>query len=377
MYRVTELKMEGAKQARPPAVVPLTTDLIKKILQQQQQQKGAALSAANKAAQGVTASQYGSVPQQQGATAINLAEMGKHHHQVQGSRAAISVQVLNNNVNPPDQTASQPPKYTYKVKIVNPGKKSVVIVRYLHSYTGKFESVNGLRVRLMDEFQQHVPATATFDVGYFEGKQQSKIWLVTSDDLDRLYQLHPKGGEVLLWCEGMSETGNGECRSAGKRSKEADSAVSKRTQQEAEVECAFKELRERHGETWDMPRLKLWARCIASGIHDDYDNPPDSPAFSGAAPKRARKESLSEAISGAAVAIVKALSTDPKEKASERPQSVCPPGPGVSPGRAVDLRMKNFQQLRFLQQLYEDNILDEKQYAEQKESILASLCNLN
>ena len=50
----------------------------------------------------------------------------------------------------------------------------------------------------MDEFQQHVPATATFDVGYFEGKQQSKIWLVTSDDLDRLYELHPKGGEMLL-----------------------------------------------------------------------------------------------------------------------------------------------------------------------------------
>ena len=174
-----------------------------------------------------------------------------------------------------------------------------------------------------------------------------KIWLVTSDDLDRLYQLHPKGGEVLLWCKGTSETGNGECRSAGKRSKETDSAIilSKCAQQEAEVESTYKELKERHGETWDMPRLKLWAWCIASGIHDNYDNPPDTPAFSGAAPKRARKESLSEAISGAAVAIVKALSTDPKEKkekASEGPHSSCPPGPGVSPGCAVDLRMKKF-----------------------------------
>ena len=318
----------------------------------------------------MTAPQCDSVPQQQGGTTINLAEMGKHHHQVQGSRAAISVQVINNNVNPPGRMASQHPKYTYKVKIINPGKKSTVIVRYLHNFTEKFKSVNGLRVRLMDEFQQHVPATATFDVGYFEGKQQSKIWLVTSDDLDRLYELHPKGGEVLLWhrCEGVSETGSG---SAGKRSKEADSAVSKRTQQEAEVESAYKELKEWHGEMWDMPRLKLWARCIASGIHDDYGNPPDSPAFSGAAPKRARKESLSEALSGAAVAIIKEI-----KKASKSPQSSCPPGPGVSPGRAVDLRMKNFQQLRFLQQLYEDKILDEKQYTKQKESILAALRNL-
>ena len=54
---VADLKMEGARQARPSTVVPLTTDLIQEILQQQQQQKGAALSAANKAAasQGVTA----------------------------------------------------------------------------------------------------------------------------------------------------------------------------------------------------------------------------------------------------------------------------------------------------------------------------------
>ena len=64
MYRVAELKMEGARQARPPTVVPLTTDLIQKILQQQQQQKRAILSATNKASTGVTASQYGSVPQQ-------------------------------------------------------------------------------------------------------------------------------------------------------------------------------------------------------------------------------------------------------------------------------------------------------------------------
>ena len=47
---------------------------------------------------------------------------------------------------------------------------------------------------------------------------------------------------------------------------------------------------------------------------------------SGSAGKRS-KESLSEALSGAAVAIVKEI-----KKAGESPQSSCPPGPGVSPG---------------------------------------------
>ena len=93
---------------------------------------------------------------------------------------------------------------------------------------------------------------------------------MTSEDLGKLHELYPNRGEVPLWCDGVSETGNSDGRSTGKRSKDADSS---KRQQETEVESAYKELKEKHGETWDMPRLKLWARCIASGIHDDYDNP--------------------------------------------------------------------------------------------------------
>ena len=57
-------------------------------------------------------------------------------------------------------------------------------------------------------------------------------------------------------------------------------------------------------QTWDVHWLKLQAHCIVSQVDSDYDNPPDCPAFSGTIPKRARRESLSDAISGAAVAIV-------------------------------------------------------------------------
>ena len=44
--------------------------------------------------------------------------------------------------------------------------------------------------------------------------------------------------------------------------------------------------------------------------------------------------------------------------------------PGVSPGKAVDLRMKNYEQIRYLQQLYEDGILDQKEFIEQKRIFL-------
>ena len=112
----------------------------------------------------------------------------------------------------------------------------------------KFESVNGLRVHLMNEFQEHVPTTATFDVGYYEGKQQSKIWLVTTDDLHKMYGLHPTGGEVLLWCDGVSDESR--AGSIAKRSKEADATASKRSRQEGKVEVVYKELSEninKHG----------------------------------------------------------------------------------------------------------------------------------
>lgn len=166
---------------RPPTVVPLTKALIQQLVNQQQQG-----------------------PPPHGATALvskdmeSTSQINVSGQNRQKGQAAVSVQVLTNNVNPSPTGIMQPKiKYTYKVKIVGTSKTSAPIVRYLHNFTDRFQSVNGLRLKLMDEFQSHVLSsiTITFDVGYFEaGKQQSKIWLVTSGDVDKLCELHPRGG---------------------------------------------------------------------------------------------------------------------------------------------------------------------------------------
>ena len=49
---------------------------------------------------------------------------------------------------------------------------------------------------------------------------------------------------------------------------------------------------------------------------------------------------------------------------------------GVSPGKAADIRMKNLEQLQYMQQLMEDGMLTSEEFIEQKQIILASLCNL-
>ena len=98
-------------------------------------------------------------------------------------------------------------------------------------------------------------------------------------------------------------------------------------------------------------------------MHDDFDNPPDLPAFRNGILKKAKHESLSDALTGAVVAFAHAFkgNTSLVQSPSEMPVTAV----GMSPGKAVDLRMKNFE-LHYLQQLY-DGILTMKVFEEQKE----------
>lgn len=97
---------------------------------------------------------------------------------------------------------------------------------------------------------------------------------------------------------------------------------------------------------------RMWARMVANDLHDDLEEPPNIPAFCST-PKRSRQPSVSNAISGAAIAITKALGGTPQEG---RPNGC---HTGVSPGKAIELRMKNYEQLRYLQHLLEDGILSQ------------------
>ena len=49
------------------------------------------------------------------------------------------------------------------------------------------------------------PNTDDFNIGYFEG--QTKIRLVTSDDINSMYSKYDKGGQITIWCDGrLSES---------------------------------------------------------------------------------------------------------------------------------------------------------------------------
>ena len=54
--------------------------------------------------------------------------------------------------------------YSYKVQIINPAKKSDVMVRHMNNFTGKFDPVMALRLKLIEAFSDHVPNTVDFSV---------------------------------------------------------------------------------------------------------------------------------------------------------------------------------------------------------------------
>ena len=282
--------------------------------------------------------------------------------------APVTTENVNITTSQPQPEKRRKPSYNYKVKVINPMKKSEVILRHLNGHTEKFKSVTEIRMKLIEEFRDQVPSQLDFSVGYYDGSQQSKTWLVTKDDLEALYEKYPNGGNVSLWCDGKST----DTVSKRKKDSESQPGTSYRQGKEEQVETTYAELHEKHGSKYDPPRLRLWARMITTGLHSDYDTPPEIPAFLGSTPKRARRESLSEAMSGAAVAFADALKG--KEKDEKRQGSVVTSG--ISPGRSVELRMKNYEQLRYLQQLYDDGILTREEYQEQKQLIITSIRKL-
>lgn len=140
------------------------------------------------------------------------------------------------------------------------------------------------------------------------------------------------------------------------------------------MDSIYKELFKKHGDSgvYSCPQLRLWARMIQCGTHEDYDDPPRVPQITGLIKKPVKNESLSEALAGAAVAVAKAFTPQ-----QSTPEHTLSKGSSISPGKSVELRMKNLEQLKFLQQLRDDCILSQAEFVEQKTIILEALRKLN
>ena len=247
----------------------------------------------------------------------------------------------------------------------------------------------------MEEFEGLVPETVEFEIGYFSGKQSKKQWLIGDEDIVQMYETLKKPN-ILLWCDRKQpvRTDNNECHSSQvdnrkRPSSQVDPPKSKRFELESEVDDIVMQLQEIHSDKFTIPQLRMWARYVQAGHYKDLKEPPPLPAFNGGIPKRARKESLSDALAGAAVTIIDAIrsphananvntttnlgvviNTPPKNEPAKL-VSV-----GVSPGRAAELRMRKLKELRELHSMLGEGILNDSEFVEQKTIVLESLRKL-
>ena len=157
-------------------------------------------------------------------------------------------------------------------------------------------SVPKLKLALMESFPSDVPRAADFQVGYFESS--NKRWLVEDKDLEVMYSIFQHGDKINLWCDRRIES----------RVDDSCEVVAKKRKQEKSDDCdtIFRTLQEKHPKM-EAPKLRLWAKLIQSGHHDCYDSPPPIPLITGTPSSKAKKESFSEALTGAATTIANAL----------------------------------------------------------------------
>lgn len=233
----------------------------------------------------------------------------------------------------------------------------------------------------MEEFEDQLPPTTRFSVGYFIGRQSTKKWIVTQEDLEAMYTelQKSKKKQVCLWCDGYDE--NDQSQGKRKRSSSPTGQSSKRAAKERDIDELVEDLKEEHADQYNDPQYRLWARMITNGIHSSRENPPQVPMITGITPTRQSKKPVEETIANTVTAVLKSIgSVQPLQQVQntstssvQRQSSML----GMSPSKAVEIRGKCFSQLATLKQLYEDKVLSEEQLEEQKSSILETLRNLN
>ena len=130
---------------------------------------------------------------------------------------------------------------------------------------------------------------------------------------------------ITIFCDGKQET----VANARKRKRVADDSVTSASDHEEEVKHVAEQLSEKHGDLWDRRQYLLWARMYVNNQWKSLDEEPDIPFLRGGLKKVPKKESFSEAITGAAIALAKTLSA--RNTPSSSTHTPCQPLPSGVP----------------------------------------------
>lgn len=266
------------------------------------------------------------------------------------------------------------PNFNYLVRII-PTKKSDAQTFEWHGVHNVFTSPTTLKIKLMDTFKDKLPPTPdSFQIGYM-AKRSAKRAIENDLDLTSMYKQLNDESTITLYCETKS-TADSTCKRKRKSPVESESDVE---DHETEVKKVAEKLLHIHGkDKYDSRQLTLWGRMIVNKQWKSYDDPPDVPLITGGAKKIPRRESLSEVITGAALALTKAFTTPSKQSSEHVQVALNPPTEtGVSPASKARLSSEYITQLKSLQELREVGVLTDEEFQEQKLFALNNIRSMN
>ena len=264
------------------------------------------------------------------------------------------------------------------MKVIPKLKKDFIVISW-HGVNEKFKTPVELKTKLISTLSEYLPPNSeidTFEVGYLEGRRQTKKWIVSEKDISEMYENAPNyDGEIILWCDGKDVSRKRKVDDASSENPASKrSSLSTSSHHEDEIEDLTQELSTIHGDKYNYAQYKLWARMIVNQQHRDKDNPPNIPMIMGKPDKKSKKD-FSESLADCAVAIVKALQAPVAPTTHTRPQSSSVQGfpDGISPSKKVNLRSQYLSQLKTLQNLCDDGVLTQDEFLEEKSIVLNNL----
>ena len=205
-------------------------------------------------------------------------------------------------------------EYEYSIKVMNSNRKSDFKNLRICKWNS-FKTLHDLREFLGNKVPSiggEKPDFNVVDIGYLEpghGMKGRKQWLNTDDDVEVMYEKHA-GNYIQLWSYSHSNNKgrqNQGIKAGGSNFQDHKECLSK-------VDEIYNQLRQKHGSTYTLEQLRMWAQMIRLGKHESIDHPLDKPFWCG----RKRQQSALTQPPAKRVGIFTISSVSPSKRISVR-----------------------------------------------------------
>ena len=162
------------------------------------------------------------------------------------------------------------------------------------------------------------------------------------------------------------------------------------------VEGIAKNLKEKHGDCYNMVQYKFWAETLHNKRHSSWEDPPQGFIWGGqgkAKPKTEQTcsgkvaETMMKSVADMATTIASVINKSPGTT-TQGSESISPPRQhgssnvvrstvGVSPGHKIDLQDKLLRQIELLHKMLESGAITPTQFEARRDSAMKQLENLD